>query len=889
MKVRTKKCALAVLLGIIMLFTCALTGIVAFAAEQTEPPAATEVADKDWSLQGGNCTATYNLETGFSTVHNFEGWGYRMAYNHKVKLDGLTLELYNNTFDGNANQVFGFGLAKEISDSPFDKANAFCGSFWPNNAAAGQTQLNLSRSHNPGDNNFNPTICFKTPEEAANAGDGGGTTTFVSSIVYANIEGELGAKLEFAHVAEPDCWSVKITITAGERHAQQTSPTTVYFNNVWADSVLDADGNCYIVATGFGNTDLKPDCAYKIEDDNVRNYRETVVATVNEAASEYENSIDAVSDLETFNASIEKRDAFVAAIGTLRGNDTYSYNARLAELDKKYTQDETIQSNVKAVVQEYFNATDAKIAVLGTESAITDATIKEASDAYAAEKQAFENVKNMLTEQNQTEFTSAYDAHVYAVELAKAKLWIIDFETKVAALENMSASQIVDEIVAIKTLRAGYTGSDAEKIITQTLTQTDRTALEARIAAADTSLAEIEEANGSAVKDSYLSTFEDLLKEDLTVKFNIDDAKKAYENLLSKVEITDADGELYTRFTAAYAELKKACEDYETAEINAVNELLKTEYTKYSLFRPVRDRYAKIDMAYLLEENATVKAAYDELTEKITKHAFYYVSATNIAEVEQGEKGLYTEQSPTHPTRLNYNEKLSMTDGLTVVVELTEAAYYNDNTKANNLCFNFLGAPNSYKGGADAFDGITVMIWLYPTESNVQIMNRTDTVIEQQSIATPMDGDNITFGIKYGPYTDIIAGETYDAYQITVNSARFVLTEAQLTKTGQSVYKDCYFSMGSFADDRTNPNCLTLVSVNGKSFAYVAPEKPEEPDDNEPEKPGTEEPEKPAEPTPEKKKCGCGSAVGGPVAVAASAALLLGAAVLVARRKRVVK
>lgn len=47
MKVRTKKCALAALLGIIMLFTCALTGIVAFAAEQTEPPAATEVADKD--------------------------------------------------------------------------------------------------------------------------------------------------------------------------------------------------------------------------------------------------------------------------------------------------------------------------------------------------------------------------------------------------------------------------------------------------------------------------------------------------------------------------------------------------------------------------------------------------------------------------------------------------------------------------------------------------------------------------------------------------------------------------------------------------------------------------------------------------------------------------
>ena len=125
MKVRTKKCALAALLGIIMLFTCALTGIVAFADEQTDAPVATEVADKDWSLQGGECTATYNAETGFSTVYNFAAWGYRMAYNYKVKLDGLTLELYNNTFGTDANQVFGFGLAKEISDSPFDKANAF--------------------------------------------------------------------------------------------------------------------------------------------------------------------------------------------------------------------------------------------------------------------------------------------------------------------------------------------------------------------------------------------------------------------------------------------------------------------------------------------------------------------------------------------------------------------------------------------------------------------------------------------------------------------------------------------------------------------------------------------------------------------------------------------
>jgi hypothetical protein len=159
-----------------------------------------------------------------------------------------------------------------------------------------------------------------------------------------------------------------------------------------------------------------------------------------------------------------------------------------------------------------------------------------------------------------------------------------------------------------------------------------------------------------------------------------------------------------------------------------------------------------------------------------------------------------------------------------MVIELTSAAYYNDNTSANNLCFNFLADPDCYKSMSD---GISIIIWLYPTESNVQIMNNTDVPLASSTIATPIDGGTITISVKYEEYYSFVEDATYWAYVIKVNEAEIVLTAEALTNNGHEITDDVYFSMGSFADKKDTPNILTLVSINGVELGKPAEEQPE--------------------------------------------------------------
>jgi CheY-like chemotaxis protein len=167
---------------------------------------------------------------------------------------------------------------------------------------------------------------------------------------------------------------------------------------------------------------------------------------------------------------------------------------------------------------------------------------------------------------------------------------------------------------------------------------------------------------------------------------------------------------------------------------------------------------------------------------------------------------------------------LDMKEGAEIVVELTSAAYYNDGSNgANNLCFNFLASPDSYKSMSD---GISIIIWLYPTESNVQIMNYTDTALASGAIATPLDGGTITISVKHEEYYSFVEDTTYWAYVIRVNEAEIVLTKEVLTSNGHDMPDEVYFSMGSFADNKENPNILTLVSANGVEFGLPS-EEPE--------------------------------------------------------------
>jgi hypothetical protein len=199
------------------------------------------------------------------------------------------------------------------------------------------------------------------------------------------------------------------------------------------------------------------------------------------------------------------------------------------------------------------------------------------------------------------------------------------------------------------------------------------------------------------------------------------------------------------------------------------------------------------------------------------------MNSTNIPVVERNNSGLAVESKVEFPARLNYNKAMDLKTGAEVVVELTSAAYYNDGSSANNLCFNFLASPESYKSMSD---GISIIIWLYPTESNVQIMNYTDTALASGAIATPLDGGTITISVKHEEYYSFVEDTTYWAYVIRVNEAEIVLTKEVLTSNGHDMPDEVYFSMGSFADNKENPNILTLVSANGVEFGLPS-EEPE--------------------------------------------------------------
>ena len=222
------------------------------------------------------------------------------------------------------------------------------------------------------------------------------------------------------------------------------------------------------------------------------------------------------------------------------------------------------------------------------------------------------------------------------------------------------------------------------------------------------------------------------------------------------------------------------------------------------------------------------------------------------------------------------------------MVELTETAFYNDGQAANNLVFNFLGAPDSYKSMSD---GITIMIWLFEAESNVHIYNNTDTMIEKKVITTPMDGSNLTIKVEYRTELDFVTQAYLDFYVISINGVEIKVEPARLTSEGHEVPDEVYFSMGSFADIKDNPNCFTLISVDGVEFAAEEQLPPAGGDDNNGSS-GTVNPpvdsgdNNSSSGNGSSEEAGCGSGCGSVIGVGMTALLLPVAAFVLLRKKK---
>ncbi|MBQ8428789.1 MAG: hypothetical protein IJX30_01680 [Clostridia bacterium] len=870
-----KKTTLAKLLGL-SCAVCLVGGAASIGNVNTVSAneATTLVADAEWvDAWNQGAKVQYDTATGVSSF-NIVSWGQRAYNENKVKLDGLTVTLGSTKHIANTRLGFGFASAEgKYTLNEETTVNVTWVPFQYN----GQNRLYVNSNHADG------SICY-VDQELTNNNEGKPFGLDKSFVATATTDDAYS--FTFDLVSE-GVWSVTVDVVRGQAFETQTTPCTVYFSEASMPGILDENGECYLSAWGMSSAG---EFTISYEDDNLRAYKASHLEAAAGAASAYIEAASAASDADSFSAAMEKRTALEAAIANLRDNDKIVYNAKLAEGDAAIA---GAQDSVKATIQAEYDKVEAAVAVLAEDAGVSADNIAAAKTTLEAANAVYANMSGMLNDENKTYFTSLADGYAYTLNLATARLWVIGWENDVAALASLTDADLVDAIVEGKATRAAYAGSEAANLIANVLTEDDKAALEARITAADEAFAAVEEANLAAVKDSYLTVVESKITDvDLTLKANIDEAKKAYANLLAKVEIVEADGELYTRLTAAYTAIKDACEAYVIAEMDAVIALLDAKYSALSAFKPVRDRWNAIDLAYLMEENAEIAAKYAEGQSAIEQNDFYYINTTGdrVSDVTQTATGLYFSEYGTHPQRLNYNKELDLEEGVTVTVCLEEAAFINTDMKAaNNLCFNFLANADSYKSMSNGF---TVMIWLFGGESSVKIYTRTseDVAVASFSIPTPIDGSNLVIDVRYDAnYYWIVEDATMPAYVVNINDVAVSILADDILEDGETeAMTKAYFSMGSYMDKRENPNCYTLISINDVTFADESLAEPDGPTGDEPttSDPTTSEPTT-SEPTTsepeEEKKGGCGGVVGASMVLCALA--VVGGAVLLKKKE----
>lgn len=625
---------------------------------------------------------------------------------------------------------------------------------------------------------------------------------------------------------------------------------------------LDADGYTRVMIGGFRNDNAgQYNVNIKISDDAVRNYQNETVPAAQEKVEAYRQA--EITDETTYNTAMELRETALTAVNGLKAREKAELTEEIETIDAAYKTNETVQTVVKGLVQAKIDEASAAFnAIFTDESTLSAESIAAANAKVQTAEADFDGKRAMFSAQTDAALAEGIAQIKYASQKIAVLEWIVNYETSIEALDVTSAN-IGEEIAAVKAVKNAFTGGTIETIL-NALEEEDKTAYTARIAAADGVLATKEDSAAVAVKTTYLVAFEETL-DNLNAYSKIRAAFAAKKTLEENITLTEEDGELYTRYTTGVETLYTALESYVSNAIASVSEALDGKFETLSAFAAVRSDYQSISLDLLSEDReqtATVAAAYTALTEKLQANFWYNLGQTGLSEVVQNDKGVYFEMNPQFPNRINYNKPLDLAKGTEIVVEFTNIAYYNgDKTEdgtskgANNLSINFLNQPNSYKSMAD---GINIIIWLFETESSVDIVNGKDQSVARGVIATPLNGGKLTISLKHGIYEDFVSEERYAAYILTINGVEIILSDALAEANGIALIDEAYFSFGSFADYKVDPNCFTLVSVDGESLAKKAdtPVVPEPP-----------QPETPA------KKRGCNSQIGAYGALAACFAL----------------
>ncbi len=805
----------------------------------------------EWGSMSGS--AVYS-EDGFVELSG-SGWLCRNWYNDKVKLDGLTIQMNVSNFPGNS--FGGFYLAND-QNAYFGEGSPITFSHWQNMNGWGTNRFSVAANHDA-----NGTQLIYTDEACTQAGFGYNGQTFV---MIMNIAEVTHYTISFESHSDT-AYKVRIALSDADvlhtSHPNYGSADGSY----WCDgyikketvaSVLDADGYtklCFSVPNDAGKLNVK------LSDENIRAYKTEQVAPAQEKVEAYRQA--EITDETTYNAAMELRETALTAVNGLKAREKAELTEEIETIDAAYKTNETVQTVVKSLVQAKIDEASAAFnAIFTDESTLSAESIAAANAKVQTAEADFDGKRAMFSAQTDAALAEGIAQIKYASQKIAVLEWIVNYETSIEALDVTSAN-IGEEIAAVKAMKNAFTGGTIETIL-NALEEEDKTAYTARIAAADGVLATKEDSAAVAVKTTYLVAFEETL-DNLNAYSKIRAAFAAKKTLEENITLTEEDGELYTRYNAGVETLYTALESYVSNAIASVSEALDGKFETLSAFAAVRSDYQSISLDLLgedREQTATVTAAYTALTEKLQANFWYNLGQTGLSEVVQNDKGVYFEMNPQFPNRINYNKPLDLAKGTEIVVEFTNIAYYNgDKTEdgtskgANNLSINFLNQPNSYKSMAD---GINIIIWLFETESSVDIVNGKDQSVARGVIATPLNGGKLTISLKHGIYEDFVSEERYAAYILTINGVEIILSDALAEANGIALIDEAYFSFGSFADYKVDPNCFTLVSVDGESLAKKAdtPVVPE-----------------PPQPEPPAKKRGCNSQVGAYGALAACFAL----------------
>ena len=319
-----KKRFLTVLAGSFLALSVVLATLLGLLPGLTVNASANADATGEWTNGSASpLTAEYEESTGYFSFGGLTQWGDRLGHGTKVKVDGLTVDLYSDKFaDGDR---FGFSLVKNLTDYSPLSSNFFNAVFIP--GLWGQTRLGFLCNSDP-----------DTQYEIASSTPGGAIgDAFISSKVFNYTNDPLHAKLTF-HKYNDDYYQVDFSSESAQCWGDNVA--TVYVSASYFNAAMDEDGYAYLSAFhGYGTSSSAHALKIRYEDDILRAAKADIAAYAS-AVSALEAEIT-TENYQAMLAAKAKAEAYAGKVSELSaGNYTATLTAlRLRALNAVQAQD----------------------------------------------------------------------------------------------------------------------------------------------------------------------------------------------------------------------------------------------------------------------------------------------------------------------------------------------------------------------------------------------------------------------------------------------------------------------------------------------------------------------------------------------------------------------